>query len=91
MRILAVLLTTLIVMALPFASADAQDDPLEAERQAEQERKERFRAGFNDIVTDLNSGSLERFQMAIDQEDMLERIFGLRLIAIAALDRLMGL
>ena len=65
-------------VALPTASAD--DDVIEKERQAELERKERFRAGFQDIVDDLNRGSLERFQNAIDQDDMLERIFGLRLI-----------
>ena len=39
-----------------------------------------FRTGFQEIVDDLNKGSLERFQMAIDQDDMLERIYGLRLI-----------
>ena len=47
---------------------------------AERERQEIFRAGFQDIVTDLNNNSFERFANAIDQEDMLERIFGLRLI-----------
>ena len=47
---------------------------------AERERQEIFRAGFQDIVTDLNNNSFERFANAIDREDMLERIFGLRLI-----------
>src|SRR5210317_1438410 len=47
---------------------------------AEQERQEIFRAGFQDIVTDLNNNSFERFAHAIDREDMLERIFALRLI-----------
>lgn len=60
--------------------ASAQDDTLEAERQAELERQEIFRAGFQDIVDDLNRNSFERFAHAIDQEDMLERVFGLRLI-----------
>jgi tetratricopeptide (TPR) repeat protein len=58
----------------------AQDDRREAERQAEIERQEIFRAGFQEIVEDLNRNSLERFALAIDQEDILERIFGLRLI-----------
>lgn len=58
----------------------AQDDALEEERQAEAERKEKFRSGFQEIIDDLNKGSLERFQLAIDQENMLERIYGLRLI-----------
>ena len=60
--------------------AGAQDDERAAERQAEVERQEIFRAGFQAIVEDLNRNSLERFAQAIDQEDMLERILGLRLI-----------
>jgi len=58
----------------------AQDDSRAAQEQAELERQEIFRAGFQDIVTDLNNNSFERFAHAIDREDMLERIFGLRLI-----------
>jgi tetratricopeptide (TPR) repeat protein len=61
-------------------AAHAQDDAREAQQQAELERQEIFRAGFQDIVTDLNNNSFERFAHAIDHEDMLERIFGLRLI-----------
>ena len=61
-------------------AALAQDDVREAQQQAEQERQEIFRAGFQEIVADLNNNSLERFAHAIDREDMLERIFGLRLI-----------
>jgi len=59
---------------------NAQDDPRDAERQAELERQQIFRAGFQEIVDDLNKNSFERFAHAIDHEDMLERIFGLRLI-----------
>ena len=58
----------------------AQDDSREAQQQAELEREAVFRAGFQDIITDLNNNSFERFAHAIDREDMLERIFGLRLI-----------
>ena len=61
-------------------AALAQDDAREAQQQAELERQEIFRAGFQDIVSDLNKNSFERFAHAIDREDMLERIFGLRLI-----------
>jgi hypothetical protein len=61
-------------------AALAQEDAREAERRAELERQEIFRAGFQDIVTDLNDNSLERFANAIDRDDMLDRIFGLRLI-----------
>ena len=67
-----------LVLWLP--GALAQEDAREAERRAELERQEIFRAGFQDIVTDLNNNSLERFANAIDRQDMLERIFGLRLI-----------
>jgi tetratricopeptide (TPR) repeat protein len=72
---------SLLVFLLACATtASAQDDPREAERQAELERQEIFRAGFQDIIDDLNKNSFERFAHAVDQEDMLERIFGLRLI-----------
>jgi tetratricopeptide (TPR) repeat protein len=72
------LLAGLYHLSLP--AALAQEDMREAERRAEIERQETFRAGFQDIVTDLNGNSLERFANAIDRDDMLERIFGLRLI-----------
>jgi tetratricopeptide (TPR) repeat protein len=61
-------------------AAIAQEGAREAEMRAERERQEIFRAGFQDIVTDLNNNSFERFANAIDREDMLERIFALRLI-----------
>jgi tetratricopeptide (TPR) repeat protein len=67
-------------LSLSLPAALAQEDTREAERRAELERQETFRAGFQDIVTDLNGNSLERFANAIDRDDMLERIFGLRLI-----------
>ncbi len=67
-----------VVCGLP--AAFAQDDSREAQEQAALERQEIFRAGFQDIVTDLNNNSFDRFANAIDREDMLERIFGLRLI-----------
>ncbi len=67
-------------IALWAPAALAQEDAREAEMRAELERQEIFRAGFQDIVTDLNNNSVERFALAIDRDDMLERIFGLRLI-----------
>ena len=70
----------LAAMACWLPAAHAQDDAQDAQQQAELERQEIFRAGFQEIVTDLNNNSLERFARAIDREDMLERIFGLRLI-----------
>jgi hypothetical protein len=44
-------------------AALAQDDGREAEKRAELERQEIFRAGFQDIVTDLNNNSFERFAL----------------------------
>jgi tetratricopeptide (TPR) repeat protein len=67
-------------LALWLPAALAQEEGREAEEQAELERQEVFRAGFNDIVTGLNNNSFERFALAIDRDDMLDRIFGLRLI-----------
>jgi hypothetical protein len=58
----------------------AQDDDADSQERAELERQEVFRAGFQEIVDELNNNSLERFTLAIDRDDMLERIFGLRLI-----------
>ncbi len=58
----------------------AQEDDQIKQREAELARAESFRAGFQEVVDDLNSGSFERFTNAIDQPDMLERIFALRLI-----------
>ena len=80
MRRLASLFLFLFIWAGAAAPVVAQEDSLEEERQAEEERKQKFRSGFQEILDDLNKGSLERFQLAIDQEDMLERIYGLRLI-----------
>lgn len=78
----AALLKIFAVAALTFAlpAAFAQDQAPDAQEQSELERQEVFRAGFQEIVDDLNNGSLERFARAIDRDDMLERIFGLRLI-----------
>ena len=70
----------LVVLALWLPLASAQDDAREAEKRAELERQEIFRAGFQEIVADLNNNSFERFALAVDRDDMLERIFGLRLI-----------
>ena len=70
--------------ALSLPAALAQEDAREAEQQAELERQEIFRAGFQDIVTDLNNNSFERFARAIDRDDMLDRIFGLRPLKLMA-------
>ena len=64
----------IVVIAQP--SFGQADEGVEAELAAEQA----FRAEFQAVVDDLNAGSFEKFIAAIDKEDMVERIFGLRLI-----------
>jgi hypothetical protein len=58
------------------AAATEVDDPA----RQEQERQAAFRAGFTTIVDSLNQGSFDLFVGAIDKNDFLARIFGLRLI-----------
>jgi len=53
----------------------AQDD-----REAEITEQHEFRNDFRQVVEALNAGSFEPFLAAIDKKDMLDRIFGLRLI-----------
>lgn len=59
------------------ASAAPGDDVAAA---AELERQAAFRAEFSEIVDDLNVGSFDKFIAATDKQDIVERIFGLRLI-----------
>ena len=77
----AILLLTLVIAA-PLASAQqaGPDVAYDAEQLAEIERRQQFEAGFAEIVDGLNRGSIGRFVSAINRQDMLERIFGLRLI-----------
>ena len=72
----------ILLMPLPVASAQqgAPAAAYDAEQLEEIERREQFEAGFADIVDGLNRGSFGRFISAIDRQDMLDRIYGLRLI-----------
>jgi tetratricopeptide (TPR) repeat protein len=63
------------IMFLPLL-AGAAEDP----EKLEQARKEAFRNGVAAIVDDLNRGSFRLFTDAIDRDDMVDRIYGLRLI-----------
>lgn len=67
-----------LLLALVTAPSLAQD--YDADQLAEIERRKQFQAGFEAIVDDLNQQSFVGFQRAIDPEDFLDRIFGLRLI-----------
>jgi len=46
----------------------------------EMARREAFRTGMEEIVADLNMGSYQRFINSIDSNDLIDRIYGLRLI-----------
>ena len=65
-----------LLLSMPGAPVFADED----EEAAELERQQAFRDGMTEIVEDLNRGSYERFVRAIDQDVLLERILGLRLI-----------
>lgn len=69
----------LCFFAIQFTSPLQADEAQDAEK-AELARKEAFRSSIEEIVNDLNNGSFDSFIKAIDQNDMVDRIFGLRLI-----------
>lgn len=74
-RLHTMLWTILLAMTMP-ALADEVDD-----RAAEEARKqEAFRASFASLVNDLNQQYYTSFVGSIDRDDMLERIYGLRLV-----------
>lgn len=55
-------------------------DEAEDAAQAEARKQEAFRAGVASTVSDLNYGFFDSFIGAVNQQDMLDRIYGLRLI-----------
>lgn len=67
----------ILVLLAAGTSVLAQAD---AEATAEETRQEAFRQGMVNVVDDLNAGSFTRFRRALDRNDLLDRIFGLRLI-----------
>lgn len=73
-------ISQLLVLGLAIAAMPAHAQSLE-EREAEEARlRQAFQDGVAGVVEDLNRGSFDRFVGAIDKDDMLERIFGIRLI-----------
>lgn len=70
------LLFVCAMFCLPPVHADEAED---AEK-AEMAKQEAFRSGFGTIVENLNFGMFDSFVAAVDRRDMVERIFGLRLI-----------
>ena len=74
-------LTTGLMFALLFAALPSHADDGVDEREIEEARRQQaFRDGMQVIVDDLNTGSYVRLVRAMDEDEFLERIFGLRLI-----------
>ncbi len=76
-------LVSLVLIAALTATgiAAAESDPeREAAIARENAQREAMQSGMQSIVDGVNSGSFELLAEAIDPDDMLERIFGLRLI-----------
>ena len=73
-RGLRVRILVLLLAAAVWPAQAQSPEELEAERQ------QAFRAGMEALVADLDRSSYRSIIQAIDQEDMLERIYGLRLI-----------
>ena len=69
----------LAVLASLFATPALGDD-IEEARKEEQRKQAAFRAGFTQLVDHLNNERYDRFAAAIDRREMVERIYGLRLI-----------
>jgi len=70
----------LIAVLLAGAAAAESDPEREAAIARENAQREAMQSGMQSIVDGVNSGSFELLAAAIDPDDMLERIFGLRLI-----------
>ena len=80
MKIAGFVLALFATASVALAQQEADQSGYDAEQLAEMERRTQFQAGFKSIVDDINRGSLDSFNAAINRQDMLERIFGLRLI-----------
>jgi hypothetical protein len=74
-RLHALLWTVLLAMVTPLM-ADEREDPAVVEAR----KQEAFRAGFTSLVNDLNQQYYSSFIESIDREEMLDRIYGLRLV-----------
>jgi len=76
-KTLQYLIPLFLLMAPCVAAADAEIDEREV---LEREQQQAFRDGMSAIVGSLNSGSYALFTNAINKDEFLERIFGLRFI-----------
>ena len=76
-------LSTLVMfLALLAPPASYTDELSDAEKAAQEEarKKDAFQSGVASIVNDLNQQYFDGFIRAVDQQDMIDRIYGLRLI-----------
>ena len=71
---------SLLIMLVLYASVGLAQDDAATEAAAEAAAHEAFKQRFASIVESMNLGSIELFASAIDKEDFLDRIYGLRLI-----------
>lgn len=76
-KILRILIPLALVMSVQPANAQTDLDEREAQEQIKQQA---FRDGMIRIVGSLNAGSFNLFTKAIDRNNFIDRIFGLRLI-----------
>jgi hypothetical protein len=69
-------------LALLAPPASYTDELSDAEKAAQEEarKKDAFQSGVASIVNDLNQQYFDGFIRAVDQQDMIDRIYGLRLI-----------
>ena len=77
-RLLIGLWTVLLAMAMPVIA----DEPVDPDDPAvvEARKQEAFRIGFGLLIDDLNQRYYGSFVNSIDRNDMLDRIYGLRLV-----------
>ena len=74
-RLCAPVLLFVSLVAAPVIADDAEEAA-----KAEARKQEAFREGMDSLVSDLNYQYYDAFIRSIDQEDMVDRIYGLRLI-----------
>ncbi len=71
-------LIALFLLASPYLLA--AEDEIDQRELLEREQQQAFRDGMSAIVDNLNAGSYALFTKAINRDEFLQRIFGLRLI-----------
>ena len=73
-------LSTLVLLCVAIFAGPAFADDAEEAAKEEARKQQAFRDGVAKLVSDLNYQYYDGFVRSIDQEDMIDRIYGLRLI-----------